>query len=420
MWHQRVIGCMAPGSVDDAAPEFPNIVTVACYARSWAAARARAPLLAGMTLGIMACGSTESPDPDRLAVGRCEPGARAMPGDSDRVITAPQRFPCTIGFTPAGTVLAPDPSGARPDPDGMVVVRSSGSHYLTASTEPGRLLLFDSTGRLIRVLGRVGDGPGELRRGFLDIVPGPANTFLVADAGGRLTWFDSTGARGTLDPLTIRADWRRTVVIGERIVSSAWPGRDGAFYFRATALDGTDPYDFGEVDSVADPRQLIRPVTIATDSSFWAGTGMHDPRGPLLEEWTVDGRLLRRVQLDLAWLRRTAGGERNREPPTLLRMWMTSPTHLWVVSSAPTNQWKPRMTEAEEDEAYEVSFDVVDMASRALLAHSTFRGTVAEREAVLSGFGAGSPLGYRFIEDSAGLRSVLIIRQSLTPATARR
>jgi hypothetical protein len=118
--------------------------------------------------------------------------------------------------------------------------------FAIGDASEGSVKLFDSTGRLVRVLGRKGDGPGEFRTPR-QVRFGPDNKIHVYDASAeRLSVFSASG------------EYIKTVKTGFGYVSSLEPLPNGGYLF--ATISETDPNVLQISDSTGTVSTRLLPI----------------------------------------------------------------------------------------------------------------------------------------------------------------
>jgi len=176
--------------------------------------------------------------------------------------TGPTAWRDTSGWrwTPATVIKPAEGSPGELGDIASVVIGEDGSVY-ALQQGPAVIKAFGHDGTFVRTIGKEGDGPGELRRGFLSI---RGDTLLIQDAGNsRLTIFRTDGVllRTVTSPCCFY--WPPFVIDS---VGRAWvPGRganNSSSWFRVR-MDGST------VDTMAMPpmkdfsKQKMWNVTVA-------------------------------------------------------------------------------------------------------------------------------------------------------------
>jgi hypothetical protein len=119
---------------------------------------------------------------------------------------------CTIEMTRVATLGKPD------DPEwgafGGAVIPGRGGQFLLRSAQKAHILVYDSTGRLLRTVGRRGQGPGEFGDIAL-IAPGLADSLIVHHDGWRIS------------VLTPTLEYARSMTIADMAISASAPLSNG-------------------------------------------------------------------------------------------------------------------------------------------------------------------------------------------------
>lgn len=182
---------------------------------------------------------------------------------------------------------------------------SRGRIFVNTDVNKDGILLFDSEWQAERILGRAGRGPGE----FFSIVSiniTAGDTLVVLDRGNkRISFFDST-----LEHVRDMSFWgmphyAESIVLpnGELVISADMPGPD-AFGIPIHRVDtgGNVTHSFGAEPgrSVAgDYYGTVRAVALARDGTIWSARY----NDYYLENWSIEGRLLRVFVGDRPWFR---------------------------------------------------------------------------------------------------------------------
>ena len=143
-------------------------------------------------------------------------------------------------------------------------------------------------------------------------------------------------------------------------------------------------------------------MTPAGDSTFWAGPTSGDPRGYVLEEWGIDGKLRRSFRRPVSWYR--SGGAWEMAPKAFVHMGDRGLLYVKIfVGSEELVQAMKDHHEIGDAGVTKVLFErtntvveVIDTRSGELLASETYRTGEAIR--------AGLPLGRLFRGRMLGYR----------------
>jgi hypothetical protein len=236
--------------------------------------------------------------------------AQARP-DSVRIVDLgiSTRCPaCTVQITRELTITGEDTEEYGGVTRAWLKRDSRGLHYTMTSFAPG-VLIYDERGRFVRVMGRLGEGPGEFRG---------VNTLHVG-SGDTLHLFDFALRRyQVFSPSHEFVRGHRVDVIPRNVlelrpghlVVDFNRGERSAFGLPLHVIqDSAVVFSFGGRDALVatgrpEGAALARALTRASDSTFWAARwGEY-----LLEEWDLTGRLLTRMSRRVDWMERAPLG----------------------------------------------------------------------------------------------------------------
>ncbi|HUF69038.1 MAG TPA: 6-bladed beta-propeller [Longimicrobiales bacterium] len=223
----------------------------------------------------------------------------------------------------------------------------SDGRYVTAEYPVAtRIVLFRPDGRLDRVVGRRGEGPGEFQfitAAYID----HDNRLRIVDVGlRRETVFDDT--LGIVD----------IVRIPELMVHSVASGPDGSVYYNAdrrtseavglpihTIAGGSVTNSFGDETAIQRPdapwlgQRAMAPV----DGGVWIARRTHYR----LEHWTVDGQRLAAMDRNASWfepyLMRAPITPGAPPQPWVTALQMTRDGVLLVVVTVPASDFPQRL-----------------------------------------------------------------------------
>jgi hypothetical protein len=370
----------------------------------------------GLVIGVWLSASSHTVSPRQARCVRL--AARnapvTTPGRSQEV-TTPSVLRCRMAWTD-GPVLARTSDLVERVGDRLSVDRQ-GRYYST--TGRGQFHVWTPDGRLLMAVGRVGAGPGELATGRLGVFPSPSGTVYVIDNQHRLTVFDSTFRRlRTFSTKGSSSIFRATVLSDGSLLDAERP-QDAAKYFGIASLERANAEGepitlraFGDI-SIAERRVARtsrgRLVAYAGGDRFWAGPPQSAGRGYELQQWRVDGTLLRTVRrqaswypsgIDLAPAASTAGDAPRAEIEALSDL---GDDLLFVVARVTSArgwgayQRSPRDT-VLRNRAFDIYWEVIDVRSGHVLAAE---GPVAIGEAqhvLPTGWFHGTSRGYRPVD----------------------
>jgi hypothetical protein len=297
------------------------------------------------------------------------------------------RPPCVVLATPH-VVLEGTVGGDIPDPGQHVVMLGSGRFITTIDGANGILAVWNTVGEFLHTISGPGSGPGEISpRGVTVLIAGGGDTLLVLDASNRWTVFDSVGNFVRTFPGTHTGRYSGSIIRtadGNLLTGGGVSGGASTQYFRLVDGQGKTVRSFGEIEGTDVPRSLpdlVRKVAAAGDGSFWASPVHGQQGGLVLERWTNDGRMLRRMTYDLPWLPADgypATGD-PQEPilPEYQYVNVDSAGMLWVAVAVRDRRWRrtpPAQRERRAQHLYDGRLIVASAESGVVLASHLYDG----------------------------------------------
>ncbi|NUQ11877.1 MAG: hypothetical protein HUU26_06025 [Gemmatimonadaceae bacterium] len=257
--------------------------------------------------------------------------------------------------------------------------------------------LFDSTGRFITAVGRVGHGPGEFVRP-IEVVP-LSDTVVVLDASGRAVVLDADLAPVRTVTLTagffpVRVlRWPDTLIANGLVAS---PGSAGWPLHRLSLAGNIDQVtaSFGPDDGDLRPGtfpQLMQRIAVAKDGTFWTA----DWSRYRLTLWSGPGEMARIFERRPAWFPRSRGaaslGAPDRPPdPAVTGIATDSGGLVWVFSKIAAPGWRRAWPKGigPKDEAplrtlahevlYRTMIEVLDTKAGRVVARATYDGLIMD------------------------------------------
>lgn len=299
------------------------------------------------------------------------------------VLRAPSCTTCRVELSHVRVLDAPEsepledwPFSVAMDSRGRVALSIKGGAGLPRVTSEGS--------HVLAPLGRVGSGPGEYRMPTT-VVFGSGDTLSVFDPGnGRRTTLDPSNRVVTSSPYVGGTAVVRVLASGDVLVSHA--GRE-----RFSVIDrrGVTVRSFGAGARVAPGRRVDTWwISNVVANRFWAVTG----RAYQLEHWSIDGRLIARMQREVDWLtpRMTfSDGGRGAIPTAFLHdLRVDSRGRLWTLVGVPAVDWRKGLgpvdrsrgfdTYPQRDFArlFDTMIEVIDPSTRRLIASTRVPGYV--------------------------------------------
>jgi len=282
---------------------------------------------------------------------------------------------CTISYEHVATL------GALEDPTSPWIVAwvacdRKGHYYVGPTYANGEIAVYGQDGRFLRILGREGEGPGELK-GIQGIRVTGGDTLHVLSTG-RYTVMLTTGevisttsiGVGFINMFQILEDGR--LLIGDIIETPELMGIPVHIY----GQDGRRVRSFGSSSTGPQGFQYSggqRAVSYTRANRIWV-----NPYGQSrLELWDTAGVHVKSFVQNAPWLepwsRAVPGAPfRVRPKARVIGVHEDSAGRLWVIGRLPERDWRP----VEDTRAYELVYDsvveVIDPASGKLLASKRF------------------------------------------------
>jgi hypothetical protein len=332
--------------------------------------------------GIVGAWSPQSPSAKAGSRPAVAPPVRADASPTSR--RARSAADCVrLGCEVALTRLARISDAAEPGilPDFAIIHRDRRGRFVANSRAMDRVLVFDTLGRLIRQIGRRGNGPGEFQR-VVSPTPGPGDSLFAHDFALRTVTVigpDLRVARTAPQhhaPSLFSSDG--SYVVAEQIRTAAQIGYPMHFVDRNGRLVrsfGTDtPQYRPDIRRITD-----RVVGAGAKGTIWAAA----PGRYVLEQWNPStGRKLQQVRVRSGWFRESvrAEGAGERPAPLIERVWQDSMGLVWVLIRDADLRWQADTSPAVHrpvdweklNRTYDWVVEVVNPASGAVVAHRRF------------------------------------------------
>lgn len=234
-------------------------------------------LVAVSTLVLIACGAGDSGDPDFITGG-------------------PDCSECSIELAGVTTLRSSQPAGGPRYP--ATVVKLGDSYALAPTWEPGTAAVFGGDGQLTAVLGRFGDGPGEMK-----------------DVKGITRWFGDSIAvlhdRSRVSVFDEGLEHARTLTLQSSsfITTDISPSGDSILLGRRTGTAGGADVALRYVSATGEPLRGYGPSTdlgagriyaafVEAGDTVWAA----DMRRYEIDVFSrVSGRLLATIEREVEW-----------------------------------------------------------------------------------------------------------------------
>jgi hypothetical protein len=232
-----------------------------------------------------------------------------------------------------GLELKPAPDGAYPDPGTPSFLRTRNGLILTnAQDVDGTVLVWDSTGRFLRSVGRAGDAPGELSADYRPGIHVAQADSIYVNERRRITVLapDLTYVRIINTP-KVGSDWLAFVVTdsGGFIYSGTAPNAPQTHWFHYSDRNGMLLRSFGPIES--GQISASRWIGYGGGKSFWAVPSQLGLGGYTLEEWNTDGQFVRAIRRNVEWFDDPAAADELVAPPAV-QVHVDSLGLLWVTA----------------------------------------------------------------------------------------
>lgn len=272
----------------------------------------------------------------------------------------------------------------------LVMRDSRGFWYATSNTDGLKQVgVFDQDGRLKKVLGGAGEGPGEF--GHINhIVVGSGDTLYVYDHSLlRRTVFDPDHEFVRTDP--IPAFMRQIVPLPSAlmVVNSSIATRERVGWpLHTIGPDGGVLHSFGADPPVSRPDRAVhedRSIALDADGMLWVAprnTYELSTYSAVSARFEPANRLYRRqVEWFQPWTDRSPDG-RPRPSVAQIAFAAEDPTLLWVLISVADPEWAPlrqptRSSQELVDSLYDSILEVIDVTSGSVLASRRFGPTLS-------------------------------------------
>jgi hypothetical protein len=320
-----------------------------------------------------------------------------------------------------GVATLGDPADPAPAEDAMTrscgVARLSSGEFLVGVPVGGEeVLVYESGGPALRVIGRRGGGPGEFR-GDLSLVVDAGDTIHVLERNnGEIQTFPAEGDFIRGFPLSGRMDSFVLLSSGEFLLLPVLSKRaeETEFLFHVYSRTGTLLRRIEEYSEIvgADDQWVINS---ARPDGFWEGwIGRYS-----LNLRDQEGKVVRTLTREVEWfppLEEVNPGFpfTAQLPPFLWQLRQDLEGRLWVYAIVPDPHWKPtpqperddwNVTPATTRHMFDTMIEVIDLESG--------RSIVSGRFDDWLGLVCGSSLVYAVVETESGDTQLRIFEQAV-------
>jgi len=228
---------------------------------------------------------------------------------------------------------------------GALTRDSHGRYFAVSEALLQQVLVFDSTGRFLRTIGRKGRGPGEYGKAAY-VVVGPGDTLLVVDNFlQRITRLTPDLDVAGIVPLPGSFNWDIIPLQDGAGIMNLYVGTPERVGLPLHVVDpsGAIRLSFGAEAPEPVRRDLIsttwRKLALSPDGNIWSAR-INQYR---LTLWDLYGHRLRALTRDVEWFKSWITLENfapNRPPHTWIRaIHQDAAGLLWVLASVPDTNW---------------------------------------------------------------------------------
>lgn len=280
---------------------------------------------------------------------------------------------CTITLTEALRLGRPgDPAGVAMFAD--VAVDSRGTYAVASPVNPGSILIYDASGRFVRVVGRQGGGPGEFES-FPKLRFGPGDSLHVVEEGtGRYSVFDESLVFRRGLTLPTRVFGFQLGPRGRIVAASPTGGVARHLGVQVFGPKGESVAAFEELSAaeLRAPGAGRRHIALGTDGVVWTvrpdtyELRSYDARGTLraayraAREWISGNPLPLRL-------------DPGTEPPGQISALSVDDGLVWVFALVADAKWRPHQPHdgpPEPSAMFDTRMEVFDPRTGALVAHA--------------------------------------------------
>jgi hypothetical protein len=271
------------------------------------------------------------------------------------------------------------------------IARNSKGEFIVLGAQVPQI--FDSTGKFIALLSRIGMGPGEFPRRPLVARVGVNDTMYFLEPGS-MTVF--TSARAFVRrvpfphvvPQTNRLPDGRIIGFGPRSYSptrnaagqSVMRALPNSLPFHVVSADGATARSFGPAIDDDGDRVLHETIHAGVKNTIWVLT-----RSPYnLHEWNPDGRVIRSIERRVPFMTTKRVGIWSTEgapEPVTTTMLQDDSERLWIAILVPSPNWRDCLPPPPVYyqhiswwKCHDTIFEVLDGMSGALIASTRISG----------------------------------------------
>ena len=244
-----------------------------------------------------------------------------------------------FALEPVVTFSAVTGDAALESPPLITPPLGAGYHVVSTPWGQGERLprVFDSTGRLLRTLGREGEGPNEFRAA--EMVYATGDTAMIFDMGTRRMTFVAPP-----DAFLRTVPWQRRPYTLVELTDGSFVISTGDFSpgpaMMHIARDGRLRSEFGDAADQRTQEGRHRVLAPSSDGGFWSA---RTTRRMELQKWRAPGDLEATIPLSASWFRPYDALQRptKTDPPSpgVIAIWEDAQGMVWVVGMVAGERW---------------------------------------------------------------------------------
>ena len=312
------------------------------------------------------------------------PRTAAATTESVALVVVPDMEPLCDAELVSVLELVPPDDGTGILPQMSSASRRSDGVYVTALIGENALAVWDTTGRFVRRIGRSGAGPGEFGSGIQPLF-GADDTLFTIDNTRQLNVFDNNFKYV-----------RRSLQLAAHVSPGYWFVTKDGRRFVSPPPAGVRSHHVAELDANGEVRRLLVPANPKTTGlgqwdaeralaygegdSFWIGPTQVPAQTYEMEQWSLDGRLLRRVRRDAEWFVPYAVNDEpdpSAEPFTYFAIFQVDSSGFLHTVLGSRERRKPlppntRMTRELRKQGSTARYEIIDPATGSLVASKRF------------------------------------------------